>query len=144
MEQVAPSLNLQPVLEGALVHLNRVLGEDDESGAGFNRDSINEMNQKQISHLIDTHISKCLLDNVDSLRDKARLNLVALPHAGDWLNVVPTPSLGLQMKTIEFRTAVLYRLGMPVFQKEGPCIACGQNSRLSHFAKSFQTNFIGS
>ena len=36
--------------------------------------------------------------------------------------------LGLQLRPAEFRTVVLYRLGMPIFQTEGPCVACGMVS----------------
>ena len=45
---------------------------------------------------------------------------LSLRHSGDWLNVVPCPALGLQLRPPEFRTAVLYRLGMPVYQADGP------------------------
>ena len=33
-----------------------------------------------------------------------------------------------QLRPAEFRTSVLYRLGMPVFAIEGPCVACSQFS----------------
>ena len=42
--------------------------------------------------------------------------------------MVPCPALGLQLRPPEFRTAVLYRLGMPLFPAEGPCVACGRLS----------------
>ena len=61
-------------------------------------------------------------------RDKARLGALALPHAGDWLYVIPSPNLGLNLKAQEFRMATLYRLGMPLFPYDGPCIACGDHS----------------
>ena len=51
-----------------------------------------------------------------------------LLKAGDWLNVVPSQVLGLQLRGQEFRIAVLYRLGAPVFSSEGPCLACGAPS----------------
>ena len=78
------------------------------------------------------------LDSLKSLhnqpRDHARLQSLQVNHAGDWLNVVPCPSLGLHMKQFEFRAAVLYRLGAPVYAEEGPCPACSvfSDSRGDH------------
>ena len=37
----------------------------------------------------------------------------------------PSPSLGLHLKPQEFRFTILYRLGGPLYQAEGPCTACG-------------------
>ena len=68
------------------------------------------------------------MEKLSSVRDTARLNSLTLSHSGDWLNVVPSPALGLQLRGQEFRTSVLYRLGAPVFSSEGPCIACGHPS----------------
>ena len=49
---------------------------------------------------------------------------MALNHAGDWLNNAPLKALGLHLRPPEFVLTVKYRLGMPVFDKEGPCPAC--------------------
>ena len=51
-----------------------------------------------------------------------------LPHAGDWLQVIPSPALGLQLRAGEFRTSVLYRLGEPLFRSDGACEGCGRHS----------------
>ena len=45
-------------------------------------------------------------------------------HAGDWLNNAPLKALGLHLRPPEFVLTVKYRLGMPVFDREGPCPAC--------------------
>ena len=63
--------------------------------------------------MIERETRQKLWDECESTREKARLNSVSLPHAGEWLQVVPSPSLGLQLWPAEFRTSVLYRLGMP-------------------------------
>ena len=67
-----------------------------------------------------------------------KLNLVSLPHSGDWLLVVPSPSLGLQLKDGEFRNSALYHLGMPVFEFDGSCEACGAG-----FSDEFGDHAIG-
>ena len=67
-----------------------------------------------------------MLEAAVDIEDKARLASLSLPHSGDWLNVVPCSALGLHLRGTEFRAALLYRLGMPVFSTSGPCIACSQ------------------
>ena len=62
------------------------------------------------------------------LRDKTRLASLSLSHSGDWLGVVPCAALGLQLRPAKFRVAILYGLGMPIFESEGPCVACGRSS----------------
>ena len=54
-------------------------------------------------------------------REKARLNCASREGAGDWLNALPSKSLGLHLRKAEFVTAARYRLGMSVFHQEGQC-----------------------
>ena len=52
----------------------------------------------EVSLKIDLNNLKLLTNHISGLeitRDIARLASLGLPHAGDWLNVVPSPSLGL-------------------------------------------------
>ena len=44
-------------------------------------------------------------------RDVVRVNALALPHAGDWLNAVPSTVYNLKMKTREFIPPVKFRAG---------------------------------
>ena len=66
--------------------------------------------------------------NLGTQRDKARLASLGLPHSGDWLNVIPSPSLGLHLRTPEWITSAKYRLGCNVFSRDGQCPACSQPS----------------
>ena len=61
-------------------------------------------------------------------RDIARLASVSLPHSGDWLNVMPSPALGLHLTSAEFAISVRYRLGAAVYTTAGECPACHQHS----------------
>ena len=45
-------------------------------------------------------------------------------HAGDWLNVVPSTALGLHLRPQEFVMVARYRLGLPLYNMDGPCPAC--------------------
>ena len=49
-------------------------------------------------------------------------------YSGSWLNVIPTPSLGLHLRGPEFCFGVLHRLGAAIFQEQGPCVQCGTPS----------------
>ena len=62
------------------------------------------------------------------MREIARLASLGLPHAGDWLNVPPIPALGLHLRPSEFISTVKYRLGVPVYDTDGPCPACQRHS----------------
>ena len=66
-----------------------------------------------------------------STRDRARINSLGLPNSGAWLNVLPSPSLGLHLKTAEFIVCVRYRLGLQIFPSEGVCVACPAISETS-------------
>ena len=49
------------------------------------------------------------------LRDQARLNTIASPHAGAWLQALPNPLLGLAMPQQEFCGAIRLWLGVKLF-----------------------------
>jgi hypothetical protein len=66
--------------------------------------------------------------SLQSVRSKARLNSVGLKHAGDWLNTIPSYSLGLHMPSPDFRTMVKYRLGIPFLTSPGICPACSKEA----------------
>ena len=57
-------------------------------------------------------------------REIARMASLGLPHAGSFLSVVPSPSLGLHLRAAEFIPVLKYRLGIPVYSADGPCPAC--------------------
>ena len=86
------------------------------------------MSQKAISVKIDLQLQSFLADSLTDMRGKARFASLNLAHAGDWLNVVPSPVLGLHVRPQEFRYAILYRLGAPLYTSSGPCPACGKPS----------------
>lgn len=51
-------------------------------------------------------------------RGMVRLNSATGTHAGDWLMVIPSPTLGLQLRAQEFRVSALYRLGKTIYGRE--------------------------
>merc|ERR1719483_1198015 len=81
-----------------------------------------------LSFMVDKQLKLSLVDSLTDERDKARLASLGLAHSGDWLNVVPSPILGLHIRPQEFRYSVLYRLGAPLYPSSGPCPACQKQS----------------
>ena len=63
------------------------------------------LQQRVLSHSIDEASFHHLLSSAPSTHPRALVLSSALPHAGDWLNVVPTPSLLLHLQDSKFRFA---------------------------------------
>ena len=84
------------------------------------------LTQHMISKRIDEEQLKKLHERVDpgNTRERARLASLSLAHSGDWLTCAPVRSLGLHLRPPEFVLAAKYRLGLPIYQTEGPCPAC--------------------
>ena len=51
-----------------------------------------------------------------------------LSYAGTWLDAAPVAALGLYLQPCEFTIAARYRLGIPVYDREGPYPACHKPS----------------
>ena len=87
--------------------------------------------QKELSLKIDLQNHKLLKEKIDEIgrvRDIARINSLSLPNAGAWLNVIPSPALGLHLRPTEFIVSVKYRLGLDIFLTGGKCTACPRQS----------------
>ena len=55
-----------------------------------------------------------------SVRTQNLLTACAMPHASNWLLCPPIPGLGLAVQSDAFRTALKFRLGLPLFDPEHP------------------------
>ena len=49
------------------------------------------LNQRSLARAIDEAAHQCLLLSAPDTRSRALTLLTGLPHAGDWLNVIPSP-----------------------------------------------------
>ena len=101
-----------------------------KQGEEATAESLQGVTQKMASFTIDKS-NQTLLSNLireSGEREIARLASLSLPHAGDWLNVVPCPALGLHLRGPEFITSVKYRLGAFIYTTAGPCPACQRES----------------
>ena len=89
------------------------------------------VSQKSASLKVDLFNQSLLLNHITEegeVREMARLQSLGLPHAGDWLSVVPQPALGLHLRAPEFVTSLKYRLGIQIYSAEGPCPSCSAPS----------------
>jgi hypothetical protein len=99
----------------------------EKTGEAATVEELDGMTQKALSIKIDAHKQRQLTEHLEregDVRDLARMASLRLPHAGDWLNALPSPALGLHLRPQEFVAAARLRLGAPVFAAAGPCPAC--------------------
>ena len=110
-----------PVTDELLEKLKGKTGGEDSVA------SIQASTQREVSLAIDLKNFQNwsdIIKDLGSVRDKARMYSLGLPTSGAWLNVIPSPALGLHLQPSEFITAVKYRMGVNVFSVEGKCTAC--------------------
>ena len=82
------------------------------------------LHQRALSKEIDVSTFNSLLASASDTRSRALAMSSALPHAGDWLNVVPSPALGLHLQDREFRLCLGYWLGLRLMNHATPCPCC--------------------
>ena len=80
--------------------------------------------QRHLSKDIDQSTFDSFLSNAPSSCLKVLALSSAIPHAGDWLNVVPSFALGLHLHDQEFRCCLQYWLCVNMFSVSYPCSFC--------------------
>ena len=78
------------------------------------------LHQHSLSLAIDEASHQGLLSSAPSTRSHALALSSALPHAGDWLNGIPSAALGLHLQDREFRCCLQYWLGVPLHSSPTP------------------------
>ena len=79
--------------------------------------------QRTLQAQLDNNLVASLKEE-SNLRDQARLNTVASPHASAWLRAIPNANLGLTLPKHEFVVAVKLWLGIPIFPSLSNSIRC--------------------
>ena len=82
------------------------------------------LRQRSLSKCIDQIVFGELCTSAPDTRSKALALSSAIPHAGDWLNVVPCHALGLHLHDWEFRLCLQYWLGLRMTEEETRCPIC--------------------
>ena len=80
--------------------------------------------QHHLSLAIDEVVYCQLFSSAPSVRARALANSTSLPHAGDWLNGVPSAALGLRLQDKEFLPCLRYWLGIPLHSAPYSCPEC--------------------
>ena len=80
--------------------------------------------QHHLSLAINEAVYCQLFSSAPSVRARALANSTGLPHAGDWLNGVPSAALGLHLQDKEFRPCLRYWLGIPLHSAPYSCLEC--------------------
>ena len=99
-EGLLPHGNVQLYITTAMALLRQKADE-------ISQEELPKMRQKMISFKIDKKLKSHLAQSLVDKRDKARLASLGLAHSGDWLNVIPSPILGLHVSCQASRVQVL-------------------------------------
>ena len=80
--------------------------------------------EKSVQQKLSTERHTALFDGLKARSSARAHNLFlacTMPHASDWLLAPPVPGLGLGMQSDVFRTALKFRLRVPLFDAPFPC-----------------------
>ena len=81
--------------------------------------------QRPLSHSIDDCCFQLLLESAPDMQSTALAHSSSLPHAGDWLNAIPSSALGLHIPDRVFCLCLMYWLGLRmVGEDDSPCPVC--------------------
>jgi hypothetical protein len=88
--------------------------------------------QPHAQKLLSEERHRAIFDGLKANCDKRTANLLlacTMPHASDWLLAPPIPALGLGMRSDAFRTAMKFRLGLPLFDTTFTCTALSKSGQ---------------
>ena len=111
------SVHLAPTLEDLVM----ASGKDDWSS--LEKVDV-PLRQRALSRVVDQACFNRLVNNAPNIRAKALALSSAIPHAGDWLLVVPSTALGLHLHDQEFRLCLQYWLGVRMLEEGSICPVC--------------------
>ena len=84
------------------------------------------LRQRCLSRVIDEHLYASLLSSSPDPRSRALVLSSSIPHASDWLKVVPCSALGLHLRDWEFSASLKYWLGTPMVPPNSLCSTCSK------------------
>ena len=82
------------------------------------------LRQRALSRVVDQACFDFALSNAPNDRARALALSSTIPHAGDWLRVVPSTALGLHLHDWEFRLCLQYWLGVRMMEEGSKCPVC--------------------
>ena len=97
-----------------------------ETATGITHDFASLSSKQSVQQLLSTERHQATFERLKSQLSVRSHNLLlacSMPHASDWLLAPPIPGLGLGLQSDAFRTALKFRLGLPLFSEPFPCPA---------------------
>ena len=82
------------------------------------------LTQRALSKSVDLALSDALLNSAPASRLRALTLSCSIPHAGDWLDAIPSRALGLHFLDREFCVCLQYWLGLPIYSGNSKCSIC--------------------
>ena len=101
-----------------------------ELGTGVKHEFAELSEKQQVQRILSNEQHKATSDRLKAKGDTRTNNLMlacAMPHASDWLHAPPIPALGLNIPSSAFRTAMKFRLGLPLYDGPFPCPATSRD-----------------
>ena len=80
--------------------------------------------QRALCGAIDESMFERTLSSAPDDRAKALVLSTSLPHAGDWLQVIPSPAFGLHLPDTHFKLCLQYWLGLTMVGENHSCPVC--------------------
>jgi ubiquitin carboxyl-terminal hydrolase 44/49 len=102
-----------------------------EAATGITHELAALSDTKKVQQLLSSERHEATFKRLKSKLGVRSHNLMlacSMPHASDWLIAPPIPGLGLSLQSDAFRTALKFRLSMPLFDKPGLCPAVSSGS----------------
>ncbi|KAJ0535373.1 putative exostosin [Helianthus annuus] len=98
---------------------------DLDIGGFYIKDTAPPKSQKILANALYGEIVKRFEEKfVLSPRQRAVFECLRAPHAQDFLSVAPIEGLGQHMSAVEYRAILRYRLMIPLFPVDEPCLVC--------------------
>jgi hypothetical protein len=104
---------------------------DHEVATGITHELPALSDAKKVQQLLSSERDEATFKRLKSKLGVRSHNLMlacSMSHASDWLLAPPIPGLGLSLQSDVFRTALKFRLSMPLFEKPSPCPAVSSGS----------------
>ena len=106
--------------------IDDLLAQHATNVAGSPRDFKELCEVKQVQRMLSNEVHLAILSRLktrSTVRKQNLLTACTMGHASDWLLAAPIPAFGLNMQSDNFRTALKFRLGLPLFDEGLTCPA---------------------
>lgn len=109
------------------------LQAEHEAATSIPHDLVDLQTQQRVQQQLSAERHEAIFQELMA-RSSARSNNLMLacsmPHASDWLLAPPIPGLGLALQSDKFRTALKFRLGIPLFSPGSTCPALSHDGKV--------------